>query len=456
MKFITRRTFAKTLAAAGGTTLLTSLARKTLADTAGVNTPRFIAFITPSGHPPEEWWPKNVTAPDTFTLGRVLKPVEKFQKKLLFIDGLGVRYDGTKPGDEHQQGTGKLLTGANLLPGNSGGGAISPGWSSAQSLDQMLAAKFATKSIYAGVQVTRHNTWSRYSYLGRDKPNTPIQDPAELYRMLFSDVKPTNGSTTPAAPAAKGTFGKASVDFLMSDLSRLRGQLGGPERARLDEHVEYLAKRAEQMNKPIESTTNSVVGCTLPKTSMNVPFMDNSLHGMVGRLQIDNIVAAARCGVSRVAVLQWSQSISDTNFSWLLPGQTIHHHSLTHGFGGTGGQKSDFLAPMAGELFIKASTWYAEQFAYLLSELDSVPEGNGTMLDNTIVFWGTDLNGFGHQHARMPYLLAGGGATNVKTGRYLRMARFHNDLLTGIAHALGMPMDKIGEPDYCRGPIALG
>jgi hypothetical protein len=456
MQFTSRRAFAKTLAAAGGSVLLSSLAKKTLADAAGVNAPRFIAFITPSGHPPEEWWPKTPPAtPEAFTLGRILKPVEKFKNRLLLIDGLGIRYDIHQPGDEHQQGAGKLLTGANLLSGPYGGGAISPGWSTAQSLDQMLAAKFGTRSIYAGVQVTIQNTWSRYSYLGRDKPNTPIQDPAELYRMLFSDFKlPQAGGTVPTAPQ-KPRFGKASVDFLVQDLSRLKSKLAGAERARLDEHVDYLAKRADQLNKPLGGPPVGNASCALPKTSMSIPFMDNNLHGMVGRLQIDNIVAAARCGISRVGVLQWSQSISGTNFSWLLPGQTISHHSMTHSFGGTGGQKSDFLAPMAPELFIQASTWYAEQFAYLLEQLDSVPEGTGTMLDNTIVFWGTDLNGFGHQHARMPFVLAGGGAGKMRAGRYIRVPKFHNDLLTGISHAMGMPMDKIGEPDYCRGTIDL-
>jgi hypothetical protein len=449
---MSRRAFAKTLAAAGGSTVLASLTKKTLAAAAGVNAPRFISFITPTGHVPEEFWPKGT--PDSYSFGRILKPVEKFKDKLLFLDGLVIRYDGGKPGDQHQQGAGKLLTGANLLNGPYGGAGISPGWSSAASIDQIIAEKLGTQSIYAGVQITRNDTWSRYSYIGRDKPNTPIQNPADLYKMLFSGVTPSAG--TPGTPAAKSTYGKATVDFLNADVSRLRAKLAPDERGRLDEHVAFLSKRADQLSKPIAGSSGGTPGCAPPATSMNINYMDNSLHGTVGKLQIDNIVAAARCGISRVAVLQWSQAVSETNFSWLnAPGGSCYHHAMTHYFGGTGGHVNAENGKVAPELFIKASTWYAEQFAYLLSELDKVPEGNGTMLDNSIVFWGTELNGFDHGHLRMPFVVAGGAGAKVKGGRWLKTPVAHNDLLTGIGNAMGVPMTTIGEASYNRTPLSL-
>jgi hypothetical protein len=445
---------------AGGSLAAQSLARSAMAAGEGVYPRRFLTFITPCGHPPGEFWPSGAMGPHTgYAFKRVLKPLDAFKSRILLTDTLNIRFDGSKPGDQHQQGTGKLLTGANLLTGPFGGAGISPGWSTAASLDQVIAAKLGTKLIYAGVQVTRHNTWSRYSHIGPDKPNTPVGSPAELHRMLFSEAARATPGTQPSlvapvAPAAPSR--KASVDFLLADTKRLRDRLGGAERAKLDEQLDFLNLRAKKMNEPVLTNPEAPVPtCVSPVIPMTLNHTDNAQHGVVGRLLIDNMVAAMRCDVSRVGVLQWSQSISDTQFTWILPGQSLHHHSLTHQFNGTGGQASATLAPMAPELFIRASTWYMEQFKYLLEELDKVKEGDGTMLDNTVVFLGADTNGFEHGHGRMQFLLAGGCGGKVKTGRWVSYVRNHNDLLVGIANAMGVPMDTFGEKSYHRTPIDL-
>lgn len=88
---------------------------------------------------------------------------------------------------------------------------------------------------------------------------------------------------------------------------------------------------------------------------------------------------------------------------------------------------------------LKINVWYAEPFAYLLKKLDSIPEGDGTVLDNTLVLWGNEL-GKGNSHTRreVPFVLAGKAGGILRTGRYVQFApgTWHNDLLVACLNAM--------------------
>src|SRR5205814_4464855 len=94
--------------------------------------------------------------------------------------------------------------------------------------------------------------------------------------------------------------------------------------------------------------------------------------------------------------------------------------------------------------------------AYLLGNLSAIPEGNGTMLDNTVILWCNEL-GKGNSHSRdnMHWLLAGGCGGYFKTGRYLQYAgESHSNLLVSLANAMDVNISTFGDPGYCTGPMS--
>ena len=156
--------------------------------------------------------------------------------------------------------------------------------------------------------------------------------------------------------------------------------------------------------------------------------------------QLDLVVQAMACGLTNVGVVQASQHTSELVMS-RFPGTPLYKpsfdmrsHQASHY-----GQSSD---PKFDD-YVKQRTWFAAQFAYLLDQLKARPEGSGTMLDNSLVLFCSEISdGNTHSHDDMPFVLAGHGGGAVRTGRlfdYAGAGRHHSDLLGSIAHAMGDP-----------------
>ena len=135
---------------------------------------------------------------------------------------------------------------------------------------------------------------------------------------------------------------------------------------------------------------------------------------LLGRM--DMIVAAMACDITAVASLQWSNTEAKHTFPWLQLSE--HHHFYQH----DGGFRPDECAAIG--------RWYSEQHAYLISQLQSVQVGEGTLLDESVIFFGSELqNPPSHAKNNMPFLLAGNGG-GLRTNRYLTYnGQSHNDLL---------------------------
>ena len=99
--------------------------------------------------------------------------------------------------------------------------------------------------------------------------------------------------------------------------------------------------------------------------------------------------------------------------------------------------------------------WYSEQQNYLLDRLASIPEGEGTLLDNTLVFFVNEISrGNTHSHLNMPFMLAGGAGGRLNAGRYLKYeSESHVRLLVTILNLMGIEQDKFGHPDENGGPL---
>ena len=163
--------------------------------------------------------------------------------------------------------------------------------------------------------------------------------------------------------------------------------------------------------------------------------------------QFDLIAAALACDLTRVASLQYCFGDNDGYpYPWL--GITEGHHELTHA------ADDD---QVSWDKVQKIHTWYSEKFASLLDKLDAIHEGDGTLLDNCLVVWGSELGkGNSHSFHSTPFIAAGGASGAFATGRYLEFNEMldHNRLLVSICRAMGLSqVDTFGNTDVGTGPL---
>src|ERR1041385_8064185 len=156
------------------------------------------------------------------------------------------------------------------------------------------------------------------------------------------------------------------------------------------------------------------------------------------------LVTALACGMTNVASIQWTHTVSPLVMSWL--GITDGHHSLSH---------SDDSNTAGVASYVKAERWYTEQFAYFIEQLKATPEpdGSGTLFDTTLVVWCKELgDGRLHDCLSVPFVLTSGGAFRV--GRYLTLKDApHQKLWVSVCQAMGLTNPTFGDPTYGSGPL---
>jgi hypothetical protein len=157
---------------------------------------------------------------------------------------------------------------------------------------------------------------------------------------------------------------------------------------------------------------------------------------------MDIATSVLACDLTRVMSLQISYAFSNVVHTWL--GHTKGHHTMCH----DGIDRRVELSAI--------DTWYTQQVAYLLGKLDSVSEGTGTLLDNTLVVWGRENGNTAHNQENVPFLLAGKAGGALRTGRYLNFTSFtpHAKLLVSVAQLMGMSITSVGDINPNSGPLA--
>jgi hypothetical protein len=155
---------------------------------------------------------------------------------------------------------------------------------------------------------------------------------------------------------------------------------------------------------------------------------------------MDMLVMALACDMTSVCTLQWTDTEAKHTFPWLSLSE--HHHYYQH----DGGFK-----PAECQ---KICTWYSEMHLYLLQAMAAVDMGGHTLLDESVVFFGSELQEPpSHKCNNMPFLLAGGGG-GLRTGRWLRFNGLpHNNMLVSILNLFGDPRTTFGDPKHCTGPL---
>lgn len=417
-----RRTFLGALGASLlGSRLLDS--RSAYAQTASAR--RLIIVYTPDGTEYDRWRPPGDGADFAILPGSILAPLAPLKSKLTVLDGLEYAR-----GREHFRGMGLMLTNTELLPPAR---SVTDG----ASVDQYIAARIGHEtpfpSLEFGVQcsVLGAIPEARMCFRRSGEKVPPNEDPFDVHRRVFGQAQ---------QHAAQRLADRRSViDLVRGETQALSARLSGEEKRKLQVHLDAL----RDVERGLESLGAT---CAFAPEIQSVPHLSNDLFPEVGRAQMDLMVAALACDLTRVASLQWSLAASPTVFSWL--GHTESHHTLSH--------FEDLNSPEVAQ-FLAEERWYAEQFRYLIDRLDSLPEPSapGSLLDHSIVLWVTEVgNRLTHMCQQMPLVMAGGGSGRLRPGRLLSLpGESHGKLLTSLCHAMGLDNRSFGDEDTGVGPL---
>lgn len=405
---------------------------------------RFIAVYHPNGVFTPQWFP---TGSDTnFTLGPVHTSLERFKSQLLFTGGIDMSVALTGAGEQHQRGVGAFLTGAKLLNGSFvGNDGSKAGYADGKSIDQelvgMIGQSTRVPSLQLGVHTLLANVAGVVSYAGSNQPMLPQNDPRLTFRTLFMDtgMPPTELDKLRARR-------KSVLDAVQEQSSFLQKRVSTADKARLDQHL-TLVRELERRVTSVPAGT-----CSNPGDPGTVDYAREMEMPHVSQLQIDLMLLAFRCDLTRVVTLMYSDAMNHVAMPFIcdssMPPKCVTQdvHNLTH--------YSDGDPTRA--LVALRDAWIAGQIARILAGLQDIAESDGTNgLQNSLLLWGSDVSrGNVHAHDDMPFVLAGGGA-GFRMGRYVRWsAQYHNDLLVSILRGFGGSHTTYGSPMFCRGPLS--
>ena len=408
---------------------------------------RLVFMYAPNGVPVQTWWPTPGATPRDFTLNTVHASLERFREKLSFVGGLDMAALG--PGGPHARGMGTALTGVELrsgtMPSNNGQLA---GWANGISLDQYLVQRLQPDTPFPSLQLGvrgdnyRSTNMSRLSYAGPGQPLSPISDPATVWQSLFpgASVRPEDEALQLRA-----------LDAVRAQFSALRARVPAEERDVLDAHQ---ARVMELQSRIAQQSGGGSGSCTAPAKPMvadvngdEQPDPDNdATMRRVAELQIDILASALACDLTRVATFQFSNAWARVSYPWV--GRPATNHDISH----TG--LSDQISQKA---WTDIATYQAELLARLIEALEAIPEGDGTVFDNTAILWLSEISvGNTHSHSNMPYVLAGSLGGALRAGEFNAFSgRYHNDLLVTLMNAMGVEGDSFGDPDLCKGTLPI-
>ena len=481
-----RRRMMAAIAAAGGVSRLAPFLPSAVRAAGAPK--RILTVFHPMGYLEKSFWPTGTGS--AFTLGETQTALEAFKSKLVYLDGLAV-YGAPWyfPNDDNEH-----ATGGNMVFT----GSTKKGFATGPSIEQAVAdyqyglAKTRFRALTLGVNAGSPGEHTAVFYSKAGTPVTAQGSVAATFDSLFKGFTgPTappaggGGSTTPVPPAIDTSAiernrkqQQSVLNLVKGDLSRIKTLAGKDDKSRMDAHLDGISSLENRLkltaggsttpaapNAPTSPSTppaapgSAAMGCAKPTLGETA-----SITGRV-HAQMDLITAAFACDLTRSASLQLG--ICDGGMDDAVPG--VNQHGTTHAIGDNNGQPTDI------DNHKKYDRWYAARWAYLLGRMDSIKEGNGTLLDNTLILFGSDtttlqVRALGpHYHTRFPLWMAGGGNFAFKSGQAIKlpdpgrepgspgdMAKWvvHQRLLTSIAQSFGMPNDSFGTVDPGKGPLA--
>jgi hypothetical protein len=432
---MTRRTALKGMGAMVALPLLEAMLPQSILGAGAGRPPLRMAFLyVPNGIHMQAWTPaeEGPLSP----LPPTLAPLAKVKDDLLVLSGLvcdKARPHGDGPGD-HARAMSAFLTGSQ--PRKTSGADIRVGIS----VDQVAAEKVGKQTRFASLEIgceggkNAGNCDSGYSCaysanLSWRTESTPMAkeiNPRLVFERLFA--KPGQG--------ARGDRYKLSIlDHVVEDANNLKRRLGVTDQRKLDEYLTGV-RAIEQRLLRVETPTGGPAPTVRP-TGVPKDYQEHL------RLMADMLVLAFQADLTRIATFVLANDGSNRSYRDI--GVPEGHHDMSH----HGGNK-DKQAKIQ-----KINQFHITQFAYLLEKLQGVKEGPGTLLDSSMIVYGSGIgDGNRHNHDNLPILLAGKAGGTLKTGRHIRYPREKDTPLTNLyvsmLHRMGVPVPAFGDS---QGPL---
>jgi hypothetical protein len=400
---------------------------------------RLLVIHRPNGTIRDQWL-DGAGAP-----GPILEPFADLADHMRVLDGLRL---ATFNGGEasHEGGLVTLMTGSPI------GDARPPSpddWKNTEpSLDQILAASspdFAGVP-YESLQIAAHNRQDgppevanrALSYSGADEPLYPEVTPSLTFERLFGGIVPGMDAEAIARAKAKNA---SMLDFIDADLARLEALAPASERPKLEAHADAI--------RDLEQSLDGLTGCEPGSAPIDPPDTDWFTDvEAVGAAQLAILRTAMQCDVTRVVTFMWSTGASKIQFEGLYDGMPLlQHHSLSH---------ENLAATDVAQSMGAIDRWYSERTAEFIRSLRDTPEldGSGSLLDNTLVFYISEVAAGTHIFEPMPLVLFGGAGVGLQAGPVADFGgRSTNDLWLAIAAQFGAPMTSIGAEGQSSGPL---
>ena len=407
---------------------------------------RLVLLYNPNGTIPEAFWPGASATEGEFELGPILAPLAEFKNRMLLLRGLDLAVADAQglPGGPHQRAIGGLFTGSELQTGTmaDGDGSLA-GCANGVSIDQELVRRLnpptLLPSLELGVRATAADVMGRISYSGPGSPVPPMNDPREVFQRLNSGFVSDLAGPEQAVARDQRRLVMAAVQ---AQYASLKPRISVLDRLKLERHADFLNGIVRRLDYGIRPGP----ACAAPAEPPTFGVEDATDMPDITRLQLDLLALALACDLTRVASVQFSTAINAIGFPWL--NSTAEGHNLSHR------GPSDTAAK---EQLTQRASWYAGQITYLVRQLASITEGEGTLLDNTVLVWGNELSlGNSHSHLDIPFVVLGNAGGHFRTGRYLQLGgQPHNRLLVSLLQAIGVEASTFGHADFgAAGPLA--
>lgn len=380
---------------------------------------RFGLFFWGNGMLPDRWVPTGEGDGDAWSLSDQLKPLARHKDHITVVSGMRVMTGNEIP---HTSGASGILSGAPLISNGDDHTFMLP------SIDQVIAQAIGGATRFRSLEFGA-KAREGLSFNGPNSLNPPESSPHKLYERVFGAGFRAPGEEEIVDP----TIGlrRSVLDAIGDDARRLKRRLGANDRLRIDEHFEAIRELERRLAR-LEEDPPDLAACARP----DAPKEDYPARE--GRPQIralndafaDVCAMAMACDQTRV----FSNFITTPVSNHLIADAPAGHHSLTHDEPGS--------QPEVHKIVVHIM----EQCARFIDRLREVPEGDGTLLDNTLMYCTSEISmGRTHHLDEMPIVLAGGACGRIRTGHHYRSkgAESASKLLLTLARAMG-----VDKPDF--------
>lgn len=391
-----------------------------------------MAFVyVPNGMHMQAWTPEQVGA--DFALQPIMEPLAGLKDQMLVLSGLAQdhgRAHGDGPGD-HARALSSFLTGQQARKTH--GADIKVG----VSVDQVAARRLGQVTKFPSLELgcdrgaQAGNCDSGYScsystnisWRTDTTPQAKEIDPKLAFERLFS----TGGAAEQRSKRAK--YQQSVLDFVLEDARDLHTRLGSKDRRKMDEYLTSVRELEQRIagarNNPAEPLPNYPAPAGIPD--------DYAQHI---RLMYDLLLLAFQGDLTRVATFVVANEGSNRAYPFIdVPDG---HHDLSH-HGGNAEKHAKIQ---------KINTFHVTQLAYFLDRLQKVADGERSLLDNSMILYGSGIgDGNAHNHDNLPILLAGRGGGSIQTGRHVRLEKETplNNLFLSMLDRVGAPTEVLGD-----------